>query len=145
MRRKRNLYVRHDIISQIWVKNLPRWNPWHINKPKKRFHSINLKWTYKNIELLALVLFWLNTANIRYVRTGRLKVHAVKAWTILCLLHSRSLGGNRIRNKREEWLHAFFIIRTSIWKIYYLYYLQSFVWNRNSLLTTVPLVELPTI
>lgn len=46
---------------------------WHNNKPKKRFHSDNLKFRYR---AFALVLFHLNTANIRYVGTSRLRVHA---------------------------------------------------------------------
>ena len=46
------------------------------------------------MELLALVLLLLNTANFRHARTSRLEVHPDWVWTILCLLRVRSLGGN---------------------------------------------------
>lgn len=38
-----------------------------------------------------------------------MKVHAHRAWTILCLLWIRSLGGNLKERQAKEWLHAFFI------------------------------------
>ena len=45
------------------------------------------------MELLALVLFLVKTANFQHTRTSRLKVHPDRVWTILCLLCGRSLGG----------------------------------------------------
>lgn len=36
-----------------------------------------------------------------------MKVHAYRAWTILCLLWIRSLGGNLKERQAKEWLHAF--------------------------------------
>lgn len=51
----------------------------------------------------------MNTANILYPRTSRLKVHATKAWTILCLLDIRSLGGNPKDNKSQNGLRPFYI------------------------------------
>ena len=40
-----------------------------------------------------------------------MKVHAHRAWTILCLLWIRSLGGNLKERQAKEWLHAFFICK----------------------------------
>lgn len=41
---------------------------------------------FLDIELLALVLSSMNTANFQHTRTSSQKVHAHKAWTVLCLL-----------------------------------------------------------
>jgi len=48
------------------------------------------------LSFTALVLYSLNTANIRYTRTSEWEVHAHRAWTILSLACNRSLGGNRM-------------------------------------------------
>lgn len=45
-------------------------------------------------ELLALVLFLSNTANFRYMRTSRQKVHAHRRELSYVCYVTRSLGGN---------------------------------------------------
>lgn len=64
---------------------------------------------FLDIELLALVLFRLNTANIRISRTSRLKVHAHRRELFCRLLICRSLGSNPNGKQASERLHAFFI------------------------------------
>lgn len=69
-----------------------------------RFRSILLGyWAF-----YALVLFRLNTANIRISRTSRLKVHAYRRELFCRLLICWSLGGNQNGNRHRNGCTPFF-------------------------------------